>query len=273
MDGADAGPQCAAGATSSAAAEDAAILAFEQEVRGEAAGAAPLVGPPQALDGLKAQYADNPGFLPKVEALGRRFRAFRRTRPDGNCFYRAYIFGIFEALAGHRERRDAFTSRAKQTLDYCCEVGYERVAIEDFYDEFIACLGRLAAVADRAAAASVLDEILEESDGYLICWARCLTSAYLKHHQDDYAAFLSSHSSVLEFCAQEVDPMATEADQMQIIALSTYFGVPVNVVYLDQSVGETAAEHLFKEGGDGMSSFEPVHLLYRPGHYDLIYPH
>ncbi|CAK0856354.1 unnamed protein product [Prorocentrum cordatum] len=192
-----------------------------------------------------AQYMDNPGFLPKVEGLARRFGAVRRTRPDGNCFYRAYLFGIFEALVGSPERQRAFGARAQRSLDFCCSAGYERVAIEDFYEEFSTCLASLAAATDAPAA---LDAILKDSDDYLVCWTRCLTS----RRRADFVAFLSSHSSIREFCAQEVDPMATEADQLQIVALSTHFGVPVNVVYLDRSEGEVAAEHLFKEGSEGM---------------------
>jgi len=105
----------------------------------------------------------------------------------------------------------------------------------------------------------------------------------------DFASFLTSHSSIQQFCAQEaigpgigpsphlsckkiqlfeVDPMTTEADHLQIMALSSYLAVPargpvvilpsllpwdgvcvvflseVTVVYLDQSEGATQ-EHPF----------------------------
>mmetsp|Transcript_57693 Transcript_57693/g.185402 ORF Transcript_57693/g.185402 Transcript_57693/m.185402 type:complete len:265 (+) Transcript_57693:60-854(+) len=245
------------------------ILAHEREVREEAE-AVPLVGPRVLLDQLKAQYASNPGFLPKVEGLEKRFVGLRRTRPDGNCFYRAYLFGILEQLLGSKERHAAFVARTKDSLDACVKAGYERVAIEDFHDEFVECVQR---VASENASVSTVEDVLKECDGYLVCWARILTSAHLKLHEDNYQAFLSSHASVREFCAQEVDPMNTEADHLQIAALSTCLGVPVCVVYLDRSEGDTAAEHLFQEdGGAAVGAFPPVHLLYRPGHYDIIYP-
>lgn len=248
--------------------DDSDILAHEREVKCEAESVA-LVGPRLPLDVLRAQYEDNPGFLPKVESLRKRFGALRRTRPDGNCFYRAYIFGIFEQLLGSKERHAAFAARAKGALDYCVAVGYEKVAIEEFYEEFASCLDSLAV---EGATAATVEAIVEENDGYLVCWARCLTSAFLKHHAEEYTAFLSSHASIPAFCAQEVDPMATEADHLQIAALSTYFGVPVCVVYLDRSEGDVAAEHVFQDSGGASGLGPPVHLLYRPGHYDLIYP-
>lgn len=228
-----------------------------------------LVGEKEPLDFLKVHYAGNPGFLPKVEGLSQRFSATRRTRPDGNCFYRAYLYGIFENLVGQPTLLHAFSERTRGSLDFCEGAGYERVAIEDFYDEFCSCLARLDS---EGASVRTVDELLLESDGYLVCWTRCLTSAFLKRHSEEYVAFLSSHSSIAAFCAQEVDPMARDADHLQITALSRYFGVPVTVVYLDRSEGDVAVEHTFADAGGATCPFPVVHLLYRPGHYDLIYP-
>merc|ERR1712129_423315 len=84
---------------------------------------------------------------------------------------------------------------------------------------------------------------------------RILTSMQLKLQRARYEAFLSTHSSILDFCAQEVDPMATEADHLQIAALSSYLGVPVCVVYLDRSDGDAAAEHLFKDESTALQGF------------------
>jgi len=257
--------------TASARPEDTEIIAQERDIRGQVE-AVPLVSAKVPVEELKQQYACSPGFLPKVDNLIKveGYQAFRRTRPDGNCFYRAYLYGILEQLPGQKERQMFLADRAKKALDFCTAAGYERVAIEDFWEEFCSCVERLAA--DGASAATV-DEVLQECDGYLVCWARVLTSAFLKRHEEQYAAFLSSHSSIRQFCAQEVDPMNTEADHLQIIALSSYFGVPASVVYLDQSEGDNATAHNFAgDGGEGpCAAFGPVALLYRPGHYDLIY--
>ncbi|CAE7843056.1 ano10 [Symbiodinium necroappetens] len=104
---------------------------------------AQLVGPLAPLSELEAEYAENPAFLAKVKSLEERFSSFRRTSPDGNCFYRAYLFGIFEQLVGNKERHAAFASHLKGALDFCIGAGYEKVAIEDFYEEFMASIERL----------------------------------------------------------------------------------------------------------------------------------
>ncbi|CAK9099281.1 Ubiquitin thioesterase OTUB1 (Deubiquitinating enzyme OTUB1) (OTU domain-containing ubiquitin aldehyde-binding protein 1) (Otubain-1) (hOTU1) (Ubiquitin-specific-processing protease OTUB1) [Durusdinium trenchii] len=228
--------------------------------------AAAAVGPRSAVADLKAQYAENPDFLKKVGALVERFEVLRRSRPDGSCFYRAYLFGIFEQLAGNKELATAFLARQKEALKFCVEAGYEEVAIEGFYDEFM----EMAAKVSEGVSTSTLEAMWEENDNdrYLVCWARVLTSAYLKRHEQDFASFLTSHSSIQQFCAQEVDPMDTEADHLQIMALSSFLAVPVTVVYLDRSEGATA-EHPFAH--ESSLPCTPIHLLYRPGHYDLIY--
>jgi hypothetical protein len=66
------------------------------------------------------------------------------------------------------------------------------------------------------------------------------------------------------------DPMAKEADHLQIMALATWFGIPTAVAYLDASVSTTTATiHKFPE--DAVTA-PIVHLLYRPGHYDVLVP-
>jgi len=53
--------------------------------------------------------------------------------------------------------------------------------------------------------------------------------------------------------------------QVQIIALTEMLGVPVAIEYLDASGTPSAV--VFPEGSEPV-----VSLLYRPGHYDVLYP-
>lgn len=82
--------------------------------------------------------------------------------------------------------------------------------------------------------------------------------------------------------------MGEESDHVHITALSDALGVPIRVVYLDRSScdsgGVSVNHHDFIPafGGDvpnappGDSSeiiIKPfITLLYRPGHYDILYP-
>lgn len=78
--------------------------------------------------------------------------------------------------------------------------------------------------------------------------------------------------------------MGEESDHVHITALSDALGVPIRVVYLDRSSCDTGGvsvnHHDFipatgdlPSATDGSSeTINPViTLLYRPGHYDILY--
>ena len=68
-----------------------------------------------------------------------------------------------------------------------------------------------------------------------------------------------------QFCQNNVEPPAANADQLQITALTDSFQIGTRVVYLDGNSGKLN-HHDFPEGVEPI-----VHLLYRPGLYDLLY--
>ena len=61
--------------------------------------------------------------------------------------------------------------------------------------------------------------------------------------------------------------MGKESDHIHIIALTSTLGVPVSVVYMDRG-GDTShcITHNFPEDSQPI-----ITLLYRPGHYDILY--
>lgn len=78
--------------------------------------------------------------------------------------------------------------------------------------------------------------------------------------------------------------MGEESDHVHITALSDALGVPIRVVYLDRSSCDTGGvsvnHHDFMPvAGDlpsascsSIKNFPFITLLYRPGHYDILYP-
>lgn len=65
----------------------------------------------------------------------------------------------------------------------------------------------------------------------------------------------------------QVDPLWREADQLQVQALTNFFRVPINLFYLDQTPGDKC--NLYSQAFDGGDAV--INLLYRPGHYELLY--
>jgi len=224
----------------------------------------PLVDEWKTLENLAEKYKENPLFLSKIEDMRSKGASYRAMRPDGSCFYRAYGYGLCELMMSSPEAFATLRAKIEKGSDFAAEAGYERMAVEIFFESFVEYIDECKTAGPNA----VTDLWLEDTKGKEIIVAlKTSCSSYLKHNRELFEAYLDGHASIDEFCRMEVDPMEKEADQLQVMALTSYFGVPVRIHYLDQSPGNTCAEHTIPEGIDG---FEPIPLLYRPGHYDLL---
>jgi ubiquitin thioesterase protein OTUB1 len=80
---------------------------------------------------------------------------------------------------------------------------------------------------------------------------------------------------ILDFLLKEVEPMGLESDNIHIIALAKAAGIPLRVVYMDRSEQSSLTTHDFSAtDDDNPNTFQPmITMLYRPGHYDLLYEH
>mmetsp|Transcript_43561 Transcript_43561/g.68197 ORF Transcript_43561/g.68197 Transcript_43561/m.68197 type:complete len:129 (-) Transcript_43561:69-455(-) len=108
----------------------------------------------------------------------------------------------------------------------------------------------------------------------LIFFLRLVCSCYIRQHPDDFAPFLGIEAGpqgtvdeqLKDYCLREVEPLEREVDQEQVIALCNALGFGVRIEYLDRSA-TPLNHHDFPDGAN-----PSVFLLYRPGHYDLLYP-
>jgi len=118
---------------------------------------------------------------------------------------------------------------------------------------------------------------------------RFVTSGEIQRRAEFFEPFISglTNSTVIQFCKSSVEPMGEESDHVHIIALSDALGVPIRVMYLDRSSCDTGNlsvnHHDFipaanSSEGDAAMGLNPadekpyITLLYRPGHYDILYP-
>lgn len=69
--------------------------------------------------------------------------------------------------------------------------------------------------------------------------------------------------------------MSRESDNIHIIALTKAVGVRLRVVYMDRNEKSLLNVHDFTPNDEeNLDTFTPmITLLYRPGHYDLLYEH
>lgn len=61
-----------------------------------------------------------------------------------------------------------------------------------------------------------------------------LFAGFIKKEADRFTPFIEgSYMDVYAFCTSEVEPMGKECEQLQIIALTEYLGISVEIAYLD----------------------------------------
>jgi len=115
-------------------------------------------------------------------------------------------------------------------------------------------------------------------DQALIRACRRLVREFLMQHADELSpsgmtyselvhALDATYTGVEEFCLHVVDPMGRDAETLVLDALPLQAGIGVRMWILDRREG-TDLVSLDTPGPDGSID---VHVLFKPGHYDLLY--
>jgi len=222
----------------------------------------PLVRGKEDVRVLVGEYATDPVYQKKVDEISASYRFIRRTRPDGNCFFRAFCYANLERLVGNESEFKAFREKFVASKDILTAAGFTQFTVDDFYDNFLEVIDK---VGQGMTAQELFDQLNEQSMAdYLVVYLRILTSAELRKGREFYVNFIDGEQSLDDFCQLEVEPMYKESDHIHIIALTSALGIGVRIVYMDRGLG---GNHDFPD-----SLTPSIHLLYRPGHYDVIYP-
>ncbi|KAI7852958.1 peptidase C65 Otubain-domain-containing protein [Circinella umbellata] len=246
------------------------ILELEQRIKDEEALKIPLVCQDESINTLEEEFKGNEPFLRKVKNLSESSDRIRKCRGDGNCFFRAFAFAWFESLM-HADQAtfQAAITKLKTTPDLLERAGFQKLAFEDFYD---VTLEQAELLPQRDPDMLLASFQSEEISNAIVMHLRFIASAYLRIHSAEYEPFLVVEMiSIDEFCAMHVEAFGRESDHLQIIALSKALEVPVQIVYLDGSADEEAAVHEFSPDQEISNSVKPLKLIYRPGHYDILY--
>ncbi|XP_059633437.1 OVARIAN TUMOR DOMAIN-containing deubiquitinating enzyme 1 isoform X2 [Cornus florida] len=264
----------------------------------------PFVGDKEPLSSLTAEYqSGSPILLEKIKVLSEQYAGIRRTRGDGNCFFRSFMFSYLEHILDSQDREevDRITASVENCRKILQSLGYADFTFEDFFSLF---LEQLESVLRGNEASISHDELLQRSrdqsiSDYVVMFFRFVTSGEIRKRAEFFEPFILGLTNVTveQFCKTSVEPMGEESDHVHITALSDALGVPVRVVYLDRSScdngGVSVNHHDFipaignatvggsecingggseSVNGGGSESVKPfINLLYRPGHYDILY--
>ena len=85
---------------------------------------------------------------------------------------------------------------------------------------------------------------------------------------------LTGHGCAADFCSATERSAEPDVDQVQVMAIAGALGVRLRIAYLD--AGAAAAVHVvtIPEGAEAAAlppGAPEIHLLYRPGHFDVAY--
>eukprot|EP00056_Hartaetosiga_gracilis_P012842 m.206815 g.206815 ORF g.206815 m.206815 type:complete len:150 (+) comp13758_c0_seq4:330-779(+) len=143
-------------------------------------------------------------------------------------------------------------------------VGYPEFTTEDFYETAEEEFQKL----EKDNGMAELHKSFNDDgiSNYIVTYFRIITGAYMKANPDSFQFFIEGGLSIDQFCASQVDPFGVDCEQLQILALTQALNIGVSITYLDRSAGDEPHSHAMPEGAE-----EKVCVLYRPGHYDVLY--
>ncbi|KAG8758654.1 hypothetical protein FRC12_009947 [Ceratobasidium sp. 428] len=251
----------------------------------------PLIAHSTRLSDLKDDYR-NPGsersdiIRRKINFL--RFELgytwLRRSRGDGNCFYRSFAFAYLSQIYFADDRAVAVVS-ALENLEVAHRyVEAARLDHPQSHQTFAFIQDLIRGMELRKTDPKLLLKIFQsrkESDD-IVAYVRLITSAYIRIMPDMHASVLHPDDptvviSPYDFCSIYVEQLGQDADHVQISALSRALNVSVYIYRLDDSVdGKAPNEQDIPASCTRLIPLDlppvtdPVTLLFRPGHYDIL---
>ena len=222
-------------------------------------------------------------------------------------YYRAFLYALIENL--YNSTNDVELNRIrdyvkKSIFDVVEKGGYERFAIETFHEEMVDLLDLVAKEKkqhqrqsdEEGFFSSTIHTLLNEENGtsdYCVWYLRVITSTYLKSDPDRFVHFIDdptcSYVDIDTYCQKEIDPMGKECTMIGVLALAEAFQVNTEIEYMDGKELTLTNGKLIKHSFGGRSedasatgvrtnndctddsSALCITLLYRPGHYDILY--
>ena len=173
---------------------DADIIAWENQIREVEANKSPLIGNKRSIDTLMDEYvAGNEVFKAKITTLASTYGSIRRSRGDGNCFFRSFIFSYLEHLVQTKdeEERNRMTSTLTSLRTLLVKAGYEELVLEGPMELL---LGMLSSIQDSTNPLSMetLEHNMrsEEISNYIVFLLRIITSAEVKDKANFFAPFI-----------------------------------------------------------------------------------
>ena len=245
-------------------------IEYENALRQEIELNTPLISEQLPINILLNDYKNNAEYSKSIKTVTNKYKYIRKVRRDGNCFYRSFIYRLFEYIC-MKNNNTLFEQIKKKILDSKDLIqrnGYDWTFIEDFYKifytQFYYSFNSLQT--KGVTVRDYLDALFKdkETGNYLIYFIRFCISAYLKENSFLYEVYVDMPFQ--SWITNEVEAIDHEADQIQIMACVNYFDIGVRIEYLNPEKNEVVK---FPE--DKLDKDIFIIVLFTPGHYDILY--
>jgi len=245
----------------------------------------PLIDALASISTLRAEYeGGSRAFVYQIDWLkSKGFIGIRRTRGDGDCFYRSLAFAYIEMILRSSDKDMAVASTIsilESTTPLLEDAGFQKLVYEDFYDVFTSLINQVVTpeVGGTELTVETLTEAFQspEVSNSIVVYLRLLTSAQIRSDPESYEPFLfhpelGEPMDIRTFCENFVEAVGKEADHVQVTALSRALKIDVSVAYLDGRSPDGKVDFVeFHDTESRSDHVQPLTLLYRPGHYDIL---
>lgn len=186
-------------------------------------------------------------------------------------------FCYFELLIqqGSRELVEGERLRLTQLNDYLVNSGnYDPDVFIDFVEDTFELLQQISDnIHDLDTAMAVLTTKFNDlSSMNILFHLRLLSGAWLRGNRDQYAGWCETDPET--YALTVIQPIQREIEELGVVLLVEVLlrpaGFTLEIAYLDRSQGSQVNTHRFPDGDpNNLGPF--MHLLYRPGHYDILY--
>ena len=245
-------------------------IEYENALREEIEMSTPLISEQLSIDILLNDYKNNAEYSNSIKAITNKYKYIRKVRRDGNCFYRSFIYRLFEyiCMKNNNQLYEHIKKKVSDSKDLIERNGYDWTFIQDFYQifytQFFYSFNSLEKKGTTVR--DYLDALFadKEAGNYLIYFIRFCIAAYLKENSFLYEVYVDMPFQ--NWIANEVEAIDHEADQIQIMACVNYFDIGVKIEYLNPNKTETMT---FPEDKPDKDVF--IIVLFTPGHYDILY--
>ena len=243
---------------------------YENAIKAEIEQTTPLISDQLEIQILLDDYKDNLEYANSVKTITEKYKYIRKVRRDGNCFYRAFIYRLFEYICMKNDNTlfNDILKKIEGIKDLTAKNGYDWMIVEDFYTvfygEFCSCFNSVNN--NGVSVRDYMDNLFKDKEkgNYLIYFMRFCIAAYLKDNRQLYEMYIEGDFDT--WIRKEVEAIDNEADQIQIMACVNYFEIGVKIEYLNKHKNEVVK---FPEDKKDEDIF--IEVLFTPGHYDILY--